>query len=243
MNGEHRYLVRVEWTGNTGSGTSDYKSYSRNHLIQAEASPTSRLIRPAFRGDRTRWNPEDLLVGSLSACHKLWYLHLCAVEGACCRAATRPRTDGGSRARRGVHAGGAASRRRRRRADTALAAALLHERAHHFCYIANSVNFPVLREPRIVEKARAGYRGRPWRRRGRRRGDNFTFPAAGCHAPPAVSSYARRRFAMDARSLSNRMEQRETIMSIARLNPYTAAPEAVKAIPDRGRRALRPGKA
>ena len=39
-----------------------------------------RRIGPAFRGDRTRWNPEDLLVGSLSAC-KLWYLHLCAVEG------------------------------------------------------------------------------------------------------------------------------------------------------------------
>ena len=24
--------------------------------------------------------------------------------------------------------------------------------AHHFCYIANSVNFPVLCEPRIVEE-------------------------------------------------------------------------------------------
>ena len=33
-------------------------------------------------------------------------------------------------------------------------------------------------------------------------------------------------------------------MSTARLNPYTAAPKAVKAmlVPDRGRRALRPGK-
>ena len=93
MNGEHRYLVRVEWTGNTGSGTSDYKSYSRNHLIQAEGKPDiPGSSDPAFRGDRTRWNPEDLLVGSLSACHKLWYLHLCAVEAcACCRTATRPR--------------------------------------------------------------------------------------------------------------------------------------------------------
>ena len=49
---------------------------------QAEGKPDiPGASDPAFRGDRTRWNPEDLLVGSLSACHKLWYLHLCAVEG------------------------------------------------------------------------------------------------------------------------------------------------------------------
>ena len=36
---------------------------------------------PAFRGDRTRYNPEDLLVASLAACHMLWYLHLAADAG------------------------------------------------------------------------------------------------------------------------------------------------------------------
>ena len=155
MNGEHRYLVRVEWTGNTGSGTSDYKSYSRNHLIQAEGKPDiPGSSDPAFRGDRTRWNPEDLLVGSLSACHKLWYLHLCAVEGV--RVLSyRDEAEGlmAEDPERGGRSRGWCCVRRRRGAgaDTALAAAL-HERAHHFCYIANSVNFPVLCEPRIVEE-------------------------------------------------------------------------------------------
>ena len=36
---------------------------------------------PAFRGDPARWNPEELLVASLSTCHMLWYLHLCADAG------------------------------------------------------------------------------------------------------------------------------------------------------------------
>jgi organic hydroperoxide reductase OsmC/OhrA len=33
------------------------------------------------RGDAARWNPEDILLASLSACLKLWCLGLCA--GAC----------------------------------------------------------------------------------------------------------------------------------------------------------------
>ena len=81
MNGEHRYLVRVEWTGNTGSGTSDYKSYSRNHLIQEGKPdiPAHRTPRFAATGRagirKTCWS------GRCRPRHKLWYLHLCAVEG------------------------------------------------------------------------------------------------------------------------------------------------------------------
>jgi len=79
----HRYAVVVKWTGNTGTGTSGYRNYERRHEILAEGRKP--LIPgssdPAFRGDPTRWNPEELLVASLSACHKLWYLHLCAAAG------------------------------------------------------------------------------------------------------------------------------------------------------------------
>jgi hypothetical protein len=76
---EHRYTATVTWTGNLGDGTSAYKAYSRNHEITA-ASKTAILgsSDPHFRGDAARWNPEELLVASLSACHKLWFLHLVA---------------------------------------------------------------------------------------------------------------------------------------------------------------------
>lgn len=78
----HRYLVRVMWTGNTGSGTANYHGYSRDHEISAPGKPViPGTSDPIFRGDPTKWNPEELLVASVSACHKLWYLSLCARAG------------------------------------------------------------------------------------------------------------------------------------------------------------------
>src|SRR5580704_18305018 len=78
----HSYSVTVTWTGNTGSGTSGYREYKRSHEISAAGkSAIVGSSDPAFRGDGTRWNPEELLVASLSTCHQLWYLHLCADAG------------------------------------------------------------------------------------------------------------------------------------------------------------------
>jgi organic hydroperoxide reductase OsmC/OhrA len=84
---EHRYAVSLSWTGNLGSSTSGYREYSRNYEIGADGKPAIQgSADPAFRGDRSRWNPEELLVASLSACHKLWYLHLAAEAGIIVRA-------------------------------------------------------------------------------------------------------------------------------------------------------------
>src|SRR5687767_5394074 len=80
----HDYRVLVEWTGNQGTGTSGYKDYSRAHEISvtgADRPPIPGSSDPAFRGDPARWNPEELLVASVSSCHKLWYLHLCSGAG------------------------------------------------------------------------------------------------------------------------------------------------------------------
>src|SRR5258708_279988 len=76
---EHSYSVQVNWTGNLGMGTSSYRAYSRNHEISAIGKPLLLgSSDPNFRGDASRYNPEELLVSSLSTCHLLWYLHLCA---------------------------------------------------------------------------------------------------------------------------------------------------------------------
>ena len=80
--GVHRYEIQVEWTGNRGTGTSSYSAYGREHTIRAGTKPDiAGSSDPAFRGRADRWNPEDLMVAAASACHKLWYLHLCAVAG------------------------------------------------------------------------------------------------------------------------------------------------------------------
>ena len=81
-NKHHTYSIRVDWTGNEGTGTSAYRAYSRAHEITA---PSKTAIAgssdPVFRGDATRWNPAELLIAALSACHQLCYLHLCADAG------------------------------------------------------------------------------------------------------------------------------------------------------------------
>jgi len=76
------YSIRLDWVGNEGRGTSSYVAYSRSHELSAPAKRTiAGSSDPAFRGDHTRWNPEELLIASLSACRQLWYLHLCADAG------------------------------------------------------------------------------------------------------------------------------------------------------------------
>lgn len=149
----HQYEVTVTWTGNTGSGTSSYRAYERAHEVRTQGKPAIvGSSDPAFRGDSSRWNPEELLVASLAQCHMLWFLHLCAVEKiVVTEYEDRPRgtmaetADGGGRFEEVV------LRPRVTLADPGQAerAAGLHERAGELCFIANSVNFPVRHEARF----------------------------------------------------------------------------------------------
>ncbi len=78
---DHHYQISVTWTGNTGKGTQNYKAYERDHLIQVAGKPgIEATSEVSYYGNKIRYNPEELLVASLSACHMLWYLHLCAVN-------------------------------------------------------------------------------------------------------------------------------------------------------------------
>ena len=149
----HSYQTSVEWTGNLGQGTADYRAYSRDHVVSAPGRPElAGSSDPAFRGDATRYNPEDLLVASLSSCHMLWYLHLCSAAGIVVlayrdeAAGTMVEDEGG---------GGRFTAAVLRPAVTlapgtdVTRALALHEEAHRLCFIANSVNFPVSIEPRV----------------------------------------------------------------------------------------------
>ena len=78
----HNYTTKLIWTGNAGQGTKTYSSYSRNHIISTDGKhDIAGSSDPAFRGDKSRYNPEELLVASLSSCHMLWFLHLCTEAG------------------------------------------------------------------------------------------------------------------------------------------------------------------
>ena len=80
--GNERFEITTVWTGNTGSGTSSYAAYERSHEFRAEGrEPLPGSAAPIYRGDSSRYNPEELLIASVSGCHMLWYLHLCAQSG------------------------------------------------------------------------------------------------------------------------------------------------------------------
>src|SRR3984885_14005032 len=80
MGKTHHYKVSVEWTGDTGTGTSGYRNYERRHEISAgtQKPAIAGSSDPNFRGDAARWNPEELLGASFLGWHQLWYLHLCS---------------------------------------------------------------------------------------------------------------------------------------------------------------------
>ncbi|MCW2849718.1 MAG: peroxiredoxin [Marmoricola sp.] len=151
---EHRYALIVTWTGNTGDGTADYRGYDRTHTVTAEGPP--ELLGSAdrtFHGDRDRWNPEQLLLASLSQCHLLSYLHVCVeagvvVTGYVDRAtgSMRSEADGSGRFTEVVlHPEVTVAD------DSMLEAALAaHRRANQLCFIANSVSFPVRHEPTVT---------------------------------------------------------------------------------------------
>ncbi len=153
MQKQHAYLINVVWTGNLGSGTSNYKAYSRNHQISASGKlPIFASSDPAFRGDVSRYNPEDLLVASLSAGHMLWYLHLYADAGI---TVTDYRDEASGTMTETEDRGGFFTEVTLHPTVKIIAGADiekaldLHEKAHHLCFIANSVNFPVLCEPSL----------------------------------------------------------------------------------------------
>jgi organic hydroperoxide reductase OsmC/OhrA len=155
MTKTHRYTVANRWTGNLGSGTSGYTAYSRNHELDAAAKsgPVLGSSDPAFRGDPSRYNPEELLVGALSACHMLVLLHLCADAGIVvidysdqAEGEMTEHADGSGEFTRVILRPRMIITDAARIAD----AVSLHHRAHELCFIARSVTFPVEHEPTVI---------------------------------------------------------------------------------------------
>jgi organic hydroperoxide reductase OsmC/OhrA len=154
----HQYKAKTEWTGNNGTGTTDYKAYSRNHNIAiAEKEILKCSSDPQFRGDKHRHNPEELLLASISGCHMLWYLHLCATHGVVvvqyvdeAVGLMRENADGS-----GQFAEVTLSPKVLvAEASMIEKANALHHDANKMCFIARSLNFPVIHRPTAAVSSR-----------------------------------------------------------------------------------------
>jgi organic hydroperoxide reductase OsmC/OhrA len=147
----HQFRAHVVWTGAAQGPAVTYDGYSREYLVEIDGKPPLRgSSAPVYMGDAGLHNPEDLLVTSLSACHMLWYLHLCTEAGIHVSGyiddaeGTLDMADGKMVFTNVVL-----------RPKVTLAegdperALALHQQASEACFIANSVNFPVIHEATI----------------------------------------------------------------------------------------------
>lgn len=151
MNRVHCYELNLVWVGNTGTGTSAYTSYHRDHEITVKGKPTLPMSSdPSFMGSRMRYNPEELLVASLSSCHMLWYLHLCSEHGVTvtdyrdAASGTMQETKDGGGKFVEVKLNPVVTIMETDKIDIAQS---LHSRANQLCFIANSCNFPIFHNP------------------------------------------------------------------------------------------------
>lgn len=154
MERSHHYAATVEWTGNLGTGTSSYTSFSRDHTVSTPSTPTILASSDsAFKGDPSRWNPEQLFLAAISQCHMLWYLHLASQAGVVVLSYVDESSgvmieQGDGRGRfeeitlhpRVTISGDS---------DSAKARAL-HATVSEYCYIARSVSAPITHHPVIV---------------------------------------------------------------------------------------------
>lgn len=154
---QHRYTVTVEWTGNRGEGTSTYRSYDRDHEVRAEHATTiAGSADPIFRGNPSRWNPEQLLLAAASQCHMLSYLHHAAVNGVVVTGyvdhpsavMTEDGEGGGKFTEITLHPLVTITD-----ADLVEVAERLHHDANRSCFIASSLGVPVGHEARTVVRA------------------------------------------------------------------------------------------
>lgn len=147
----HDYSLTINWTGNKGTGTDNYRSYERSYEVIGENKVIIKgSSDPAFLGDKNKHNPEELLLASLSSCHLLWYLHLCSEAGVVvteyrdsAKAVMIETAEGGGK----FESATLFPEVKVKDVSMIAKANELHVKANKLCFIANSVNFPVYHQP------------------------------------------------------------------------------------------------
>lgn len=151
MSKSHQYNTLLRWTGNTGKGTENYRAYERAYTVSINGKPEiAGSSDPAFRGDPAKYNPEEMLVAALSACHMLSFLHFCSASGVvvvdysdAAIGKMEEANDGNGRFTGVILKPNVVVQE----ASMTEKVNALHDKAHQYCFIANSCNFPVLHQP------------------------------------------------------------------------------------------------
>ncbi|MDX6548894.1 MAG: hypothetical protein QOG33_2444 [Gaiellales bacterium] len=150
MSEVHTYRVALSWSGSTAVG---YEQYDRTHQIELPpgAPALTASADPAFRGSAELTNPEQLLLASASSCQMLSFLAIAARSRIDVLAysddaeAVMPEDDKPVRITRITL-----------RPQIVVAAdndpervLRIVQKAHHECYVANSLTSEIVIEPAI----------------------------------------------------------------------------------------------
>ncbi|MGB7285611.1 MAG: OsmC family protein [Salaquimonas sp.] len=150
----HIYEAVIEWTGNSGTGTSAYKAYERTWDLSSNGKPIVNCSNdPVLGGDASKYNPEDLFLSAIASCHMLWYLHLCSEAGVVVQTYRDEPQGIGEMEPSGKGRFTSVTLRPIigiTKGSDLEKAYTLHNEIHQYCFIARSVNFPVNYEPQIT---------------------------------------------------------------------------------------------
>lgn len=143
------FKINTEWQNK--NKPFNYAEYSREYLVSAPGKTLSFMgtAAPAYKGTHEDYNPEELLIAALSGCHMLSYLAVAANSGIevlayADSAEGTLEKHGSSMKFKEITLRPVITLKNASDKDKALA---LHDKAHHICFIANSVNFPVNIQP------------------------------------------------------------------------------------------------
>lgn len=145
----HSYPFSLDWRGNTLDA-----AYSRNATASAEGKVLLPVSSAAeYAGDVLRWNPEDLLGVALANCHMLTFLALASKA----KLEVKAYEDRAEAILDTVDKVTSVTAIRlsptiRVAAGTSMAKVIdLFQKAHKYCFVANSIKAKVIMEPRVVE--------------------------------------------------------------------------------------------
>lgn len=152
---KHSFLVDLNWPEEvTNPDQNDTKVSAKNHTISITGKEGLKVsAAKAFKGDPTKYNPEDLLLSSLTSCHMMSYLYVCQKNKIQVRsysdhaeAILEVNSDGSGRITKVILRPTVTIPPT---ADINLAQSL-HKEASKLCFIANSCNFEIVYEPKIL---------------------------------------------------------------------------------------------
>ncbi len=152
----HLFKVALNWIKKESKMDSSTRIYTKSHHISIEGKPDLEVsAAKAFKGDPNLYNPEDLLLSSLTSCHMMSYLYCCAqhkIEVISYQdhseATLQVNPDGSGKI---VKVDLFPEIIISDSSQTELALSL-HKKANELCFIANSCNFPVYHHAKCSAK-------------------------------------------------------------------------------------------